>query len=168
MGSKKEKKETIPKLMLVIRIRGAAHNNYKIEDTMKMLRLHKPNHAVIVFADKTVLGMLHKVKDYVAYGEIKEDILIKLLQNRALLVGNKPLTVEHLKNKAPETPDFESLAKALIDGKVKVKDIYNLKPVFRLHPPRGGHRGTIKKAYNAGGTLGFVGEAINSIALKMI
>ncbi|MCP4761729.1 MAG: 50S ribosomal protein L30 [archaeon] len=154
--------------MMVIRIRGSVHVNYKIEDTMKMLRLHKPNHSTILYADKSVLGMLKKVKDYCAFGEISEEVLLKLLRNRALIIGNNPLTNEHLKNKSPETPNIKSLAKALMDGKVKIKDIYNLKPVFRLHPPRGGHRGSIKKHYNSGGVLGNVGTYINILTERMI
>ena len=53
-------------------------------------------------------------------------------------------------------------------GEVKLKDINELKPVFRLAPPKGGHRGTIKKAFHAGGTLGNVSEYINVLASKMM
>lgn len=167
MPKNKKNEEPEPKLMLVIRIRGAPHMNYKIEDTLKMLRLHKVNHAIVIFADKTIYGMLQKVKDYIAYGEIDETILLRLLRNRALLKGNVPLTEEHLKNKT-EFTDLKSLAKALIEGKVKFKDIYNIKPIFRLHPPKGGFRGTIKKPFGSGGTLGNVGAYINQLAVKMI
>ncbi|MHA1338675.1 MAG: 50S ribosomal protein L30 [Promethearchaeota archaeon] len=165
--NKKEKSDFQPKLMLVIRIRGAPHMNYKIEDTLKMLRLHKPNHGTVLFGTPTVMGMLNKVKDYVAFGEVDENILIKLLQRRAYLKGQKPLTEEHIRKKT-RFSNFNELAKALFNGEIQLKDIYNLKPVFRLHPPKGGYRGSIKKPFNSGGTLGNVGTYINVIAAKMI
>ena len=92
MPKKKKESQIEPKLMLVIRIRGKVHINYKIEDTLKMLRLHKVNHAVVLYADKTVHGMLNKIKDYVVYGEIQEDLLLTLLKKRTFLEGNIPLT----------------------------------------------------------------------------
>lgn len=167
LPKKKKESQIEPKLMLVIRIRGKVHINYKIEDTLKMLRLHKVNHAVVLYADKTVHGMLKKIKDYVAYGEIQEDLLLTLLKKRTFLEGNKPLTEIHLKNKT-NFPDMKKLSTALMEGKIKLKDIYKIKPIFRLHPPRGGFRGSIKKSYNSGGVLGFVGKNINTVAKKMV
>ncbi|MHA1821730.1 MAG: 50S ribosomal protein L30 [Promethearchaeota archaeon] len=164
---KETEEQSQPKLFLVIRVRGAPHMNYKIEDTLKMLRLHKVNHGTILIGNKTNMGMLKKVKDYVAFGEITEEVLEKLLRKRVLLVGNKPLTEEHIKNKT-EFSDIKSLVAALMEGKIKFKDIYNVKPIFRLHPPRGGYRGSIKKPFNAGGTLGNVGSYINELALRML
>ena len=167
MPKKKKESQIEPKLMLVIRIRGKVHINYKIEDTLKMLRLHKVNHAVVLYADKTVLGMLKKIKDYVVYGEIQEDLLLTLLKKRTFLEGNKPLTEIHLKSKT-DFPNMKKLTAALMEGKIKLKDIYKIKPIFRLHPPRGGFRGSIKKSYNSGGVLGFVGKNINIVAKKMV
>ena len=167
MLKKKKESQIEPKLMLVIRIRGKVHINYKIEDTLKMLRLHKVNHAVVLYADKTVLGMLKKIKDYVVYGEIQEDLLLTLLKKRTFLEGNIPLTEIHLKSKT-DFPNMKKLTAALMEGKIKLKDIYKIKPIFRLHPPRGGFRGSIKKSYNSGGVLGFVGKNINIVAKKMV
>ncbi len=167
MTKGKDSTETENKLMLVIRIRGAPNMNYKIADTLKMLRLHKTNHACLVFANKSIMGMLRKAKDYIAYGEVDKDIVVKLLNNRALIKGNIPLTDKHIKKYSKFTT-VKAFAEGLINGEVQLKDINDLKPVFRLHPPIGGHRGTIKKHYHAGGTLGHVGEFINVLASKMM
>ncbi len=167
MAKGKDSTKTESKLMLVIRIRGAPHMNYKIEDTLKMLRLNKVNHASLVFADKSIMGMLRKAKDYIAYGEVDKAIVLKLLQNRALIKGNLPLTDKHVKKYSKFTT-VKAFADGLMKGEVKLNEVNELKPVFRLHPPIGGHRGTIKKHYHAGGTLGHVGEFINVLARKMI
>ncbi|MBN2154722.1 MAG: 50S ribosomal protein L30 [Candidatus Lokiarchaeota archaeon] len=167
MAKEKGSTKTENKLMLVIRVRGAPHMNYKIHDTLKMLRLNKVNHASLVFADKSMMGMLRRAKDYIAYGEVDKETVLKLLNNRALVKGNLPLTDKHIKKHSKFT-SVKAFADALISGEVKLNDINELKPVFRLHPPIGGHRGTVKKHYHAGGTLGHVGEFINVLASKMI
>jgi large subunit ribosomal protein L30 len=115
------------------------------------------------------MGMLNKCKDYIAYGEIDEKALLRLLRVRGKVEGNKPLTDEHIKN-LTKYKNLKEFSKALLSGEIQYKtaDVYKLKPVFRLHPPRKGHRGTIKKHYNEGGTLGYVDQFINELIHKMI
>jgi len=168
----KDKSDTgyTPKLYIAVRIRGAPGMKRKILDTLKMLRMHKVNHGVLIWAEKSYRGMLNKCKDYIAYGEIDEKTLIRLMRIRGKVEGNKPLTDEHIKN-LTKYKDIEEFAKALLKGEIlyRTKDIYKLKPVFRLHPPRKGHRGTIKKHYGEGGTLGLVPpKYINDLIQKMI
>ncbi|MBW2996888.1 uL30 family ribosomal protein [Candidatus Woesearchaeota archaeon] len=50
-------------------------------DTLKMLRLHKKYTCVLVQNDPSNLGMIKKVKDYVAYGEV-DDATISLLEQK--------------------------------------------------------------------------------------
>lgn len=161
--------ESIPKLYFAIRIRGAPGMKTKIIDTLKMLRMHKVNHGVLIWGTPSFIGMLSKCKDYISFGEIDEKTLIRLLRVRGKVEGNNPLTEEHIKN-LTKYKNFKDLAKALLSGEIKYseKDIYKIKPIFRLHPPRKGHRGTIKKHYNEGGSLGNVGIYINEIIHKML
>jgi len=49
-----------------------------------------------------------------------------------------------------------------------LKDLPGVKPVFRLHPPRKGFKGSIKKSYRAGGEAGYRGEAINDLIRRMV
>ncbi|MCK4480545.1 MAG: 50S ribosomal protein L30 [Candidatus Lokiarchaeota archaeon] len=172
MAKKKSKsKETnlTPKLYFAVRIRGAPGMRGKILDTLKILRMHKVNHGVLLWGTSSYRGMLLKCKDYIAYGEIDAKTLIRLLRVRGKVEGNKSLTEEHIKN-LTNYKNFRELTKALLNGEIQYreKDIYNIKPVFRLHPPRKGHKGTIKKHYNEGGTLGNVGIFINVLIHKMI
>ena len=76
MAKKKVKfKETeeVPKLIFAIRIRGSPGMRRKILDTLKMLRMHKVNHGVLVWGIPSYKGMLVKCKDYIAFGEIDEE-----------------------------------------------------------------------------------------------
>ncbi len=166
---KSKETEYIPKLYFAVRLRGAPGMRRKILGTLKMLRMHKVNHGVLIWGTKSYKGMLIKCKDYVAYGEIDGKTLIRLLRVRGKVEGNESLTEEHVRN-LTNYKNFRELAKALLNGEIQYreKDIYKIKPVFRLHPPRKGHRGSIKKHYGEGGTLGDVGLYINGLIHKML
>ena len=112
-------------------------------------------------------GMLKRVKDYVAWGEISEDMLELLLKRRGRLEGGKRLTEVYLRDNTP-FESFKALAHALCSGEVKMQELtrYKIKPVLRLHPPRKGHRG-IKRSVKQGGELGYHGTAINELLYKM-
>ena len=153
------------KLLAVIRLRGRVNVNRKIKDTLAMLRLHRRYHCVIVPDTPSYKGMLNVVKDYVTYGEVKAETLALLLRKRGKLVGNKPLTDEYVKEKTGYN-SIDEFAKAVVEGKASLKDLPDLKPVFRLHPPRGGLKST-KWSYGVGGDLGYRGEAINQLLYKM-
>ena len=168
-SNSKEEIDFTPKLIFAVRIRGAPGMKRKILDTLKMLRMHKVNHGVLIWAEKSYEGMLNKCKDYIAYGKIDEKTLVRLLRVRGRVEANKPLTDEYIKN-LTEYKNIKDFSKALLNGKIQYREkyVYKLKPVFRLHPPRKGHRGSIKKHYAEGGTLGNVGEHINVLIYKMM
>ena len=95
MSKKKLKsklKEFTPKLFFAIRIRGAPGMKGTIRDTLKMLRMHKVNHGVLVWGVPSYKGMLQYVKDFIAFGEVDEKTLIRLLRVRGRIEGNQPLT----------------------------------------------------------------------------
>lgn len=149
----------------VVRLRGQVNVRYTIEDTMKLLRLHKVNHCVILPEDPHYKGMVQKVKDYVAYGKVDAKALAELLENRGRLEGGSRLTEEYVRENTPY-PSVQAFAEAVIEGKASLKDIPGLKPVFRLHPPRKGHAG-IKRTVQQGGVLGNHDTDINMLLHKM-
>ena len=130
-----------------------------------MLRLTRINHAVILPDNPSYHGMLVKSKDYITWGEINQETLTQLIEKRGRLPGNKKITPEELKEKG-NYPSALKLAQAIIKGKAKLEDV-GLKPVFRLHPPRKGYK-DIKMSYQEGGTLGYRGEEITTLIMKMI
>lgn len=149
----------------LVRVRGDVNVRGTIKDTLKMLRLHRVNHCVLLNDNPHNAGMIQKVKDYVAYGVIDAATLEEMLINRGRLEGDLKLTEEYV----AENTDYDSikaLAQAIYDGDVTVKDVPKLKPVFRLHPPRKGHAG-MKRTVQQGGVLGNHGEDINKLLKKM-
>ncbi len=160
------------KLYAIIRIRGRIDVSPDVEYTLKLLRLHKKFHCVIYPADQPGLnGMLQKANGWITWGEIDEDTLVELLRRRGRIVGDKPLTDEYIDNhlsKYGVHGGIRGLAKALLEGRVKLHKLDGIKPVFRLHPPRGGFKRSTKRPYRDGGELGYRGEAINELIRRML
>ena len=82
----------------VVQVRGVVKTRSDIKDTLKMLRLHHINHCVLVPDTPENLGMIRKVKDYVAYGEADSATIETLLLTRGRVIGDAPLTDEYIKS----------------------------------------------------------------------
>ncbi len=154
-------------MFAIIRLRGDVNVNPDIRYTLGLLRLHKVNHCVLAEENEYSRGMIKKVKDYVAWGEISEETLVAMLQNRGRLQGGKRLTEENIRE-TTSVGTFKELAQALRSGEITSKELaaQGIKPVFRLHPPRKGHKG-LKRSVQEGGELGYHGEQINELLQKM-
>jgi len=152
-------------MYVVVQVRGVVNANREIKDTLKMLRLHHVNHCVLVPDTPAYLGMIRKVKDYVAYGEVDADALGIVLNTRGRLTANQKLTDEYVKENT-NFADINAFAKALCAGAAQVSDIPGLKPVLRLHPPRKGYK-SIKRTFQQGGALGNYGSKINDLLYRM-
>ncbi len=153
-------------MLAVIRIRGSIGVKKDLNNTMKMLRLFRVNHLVLVNEEKQSRKMVEKVQDYVTFGEITSETLEKVLIKRAVIKGNKKVSVDFLKEK--KINSFKELAEKLTAKEVSLKEL-EIKPVFRLSPPKKGfERAGIKKAFSAGGVLGYRATEINKLISKMI
>lgn len=150
----------------VIRLRGVHNLQPQTKDTLKFLRLHRVNHCVVLPDNETTTGMLQRAKDYVTWGPITPDALADLIRTRGRLVGDKPITDDHVKQNT-SYGDIAALAKAICDGEFLYKDLADVKPLFRLHPAKKGLEG-IKRSYRNGGALGPRGEAINDLLGRMV
>ncbi len=140
-------------MIAVIRICGNVNIKAGTRETLNRLNLRKKYSCVVLRPVKDRLGMIKRVKDFVAFGEIKKDVFEKLVKERGQLI-DKTKKVEA--KKAVE--EFE---------KGKRFEELGLKPFFRLHPPRGGidskkHFGVAK------GILGNNKEHINQLIERML
>ncbi|VVB56079.1 50S ribosomal protein L30 [uncultured archaeon] len=149
----------------IVKLRGEVKTRQDIRDTLRMLRLDRVNHCVVVPETPTYHGMIHKAKDYVAWGVITPETLAEILENRGKLEGGDDLTEEYLSENT-KFKSFKELAKAICEGSISISDIPKMKPVFRMHPARKGLKGT-KRTFQEGGDLGFHGTEINALLTKM-
>jgi len=152
-------------MIAVVRVRGVVNVRMDVEETLRRLRLFKPNHCVIIPETDAYIGMINKVKDWVAYGEIDLETLKLLLRERGRITGNKPLTNEICEKLGFK--DIDSLAEAIYSGLLSFKELKIIKPVFRLHPPSKRYYRNAKKHYPEG-SLGYWGKDIRKLIERMI
>lgn len=181
VAAEAKREEVVYPRYAVVRIRGVVNTPRDVESTLDYLRLRRKFVMTLVVARPEVEGMLRKVQNWVTWGEIDADTLAQVLAKRGRIVGDKPLTLEHLRKYGWQS--YEELALAYVSGEIdkiacpkrgawprkdgKVLCIPYLKPFFRLHPPIGGFKDT-KRGFSEGGDLGYRGPEINDLILRMI
>lgn len=155
------------KVVLAIRVRGQVKVRPQIEDTLGKLLLGRLHQARVMKLTPSLQGMVTKVKDYITWGEIDEETAILLLTKRGRLPGNKRLTDAYVKSNSSYRT-VKAFAKAIAEGNAAVTDVENLKPVFRLTPPKKGYKGKKNLPLAMGGITGYRGSEINALAQRMI
>jgi large subunit ribosomal protein L30 len=142
----------------VIRIRGSVDVPGKVKDTLYLLKLRKKFVAVILEKSRENMGMVDKVKDYVAFGGINPETFKQLLMKRGKKQGDKPIEIG---GKA-----IDDFIKNFLENKTNFTEI-KIKPFFRLHPPKGGFKKSIRLPFPKG-VLGNHEEKINDLIIKML
>ena len=152
-NSPAEKVKTEPQAKLaVVLVRGMVNVTQSVKDTLKMLKLNRKNHCVIIANNPVNVGMLRKVKDYATWGELDENTFKELVEKRG----------EEYKSRLGDFKKKYSYKVLEVNGK-------KYKPYFRLNPPRKGFgRKGIKMAFNVGGALGYRKEKINDLVQRML
>lgn len=140
-------------MILVIRISGLVDVPRTLQEGLFRIRLKRKYSATLLRPTPENLKLLRHLRNHVAFGEIDEDTLSALVEKRA-----------ELKNKS------KKLSLANIINQIEKKDMksWEIKPFFRLHPPRGGidskkHFGTSKKS-----VLGDNKKEINNLVRRML
>ncbi len=157
-AEKTENKEKVKspqsnKKIAVILVRGLVNVKETVKDTLKMLRLTRKNHCVILDNTPINMGMIKKAKDYITWGEIDDQTQAELISKRS---------------QAYEGPETCS------KGKIKYNKFFvhegkKYKKYFRLNPPRKGFgRKGIKIPFKVGGGIGYRGEKINELIKNML
>jgi large subunit ribosomal protein L30 len=149
-----------------VRVRGIVNVKPDIKRTLQLLQLTRVNHCVLLEENASIKGMLQIAKDYITWGEIDKAILSELIDSRGKLDGDKDLTEDYIKS-ATSYNNLEKLSQAIIDNKFKYKDIPNVKPIFRLSPPKKGYEG-IKRSFVNKGAIGYRRKEINKLLERMI
>jgi large subunit ribosomal protein L30 len=138
---------------IVVNLRGRINATERVKRTLRMLNIPKKHMATIVPNSASYIGMLNKVRQRVAWCEANIEMVKMLLEKRGRKLGDKRLTEEDVK--ALGFNSFEDFAKALVEDKVRLKDFEQLKPFFRLSPPRKGFLRSTRREHPQGGVLGY-------------
>ncbi len=138
-------------MICVIRIHGQVGLKREIAETLSRLRLRKKYACIVINPTKEQLGMIKKLRDFVAFGEIDEKTFKKLIEKRGQLVDKT------------KKVDRKKTSEELWKGK-SYKNL-NLKPFFRLHPPQ---KGIKSKLHFPKGVLGDNKKEINKLVERML
>ena len=63
----------VSELVAAVRVRGVTGVRYDMKKTMECLNLHRKNYCVVLEKKPSVVGMLKKIKDFAAWGEISNE-----------------------------------------------------------------------------------------------
>ena len=154
------------KCIVAVRVRGVISAPKQVRETLEMLNLKRNNYAVLIDNRPSFLGMLKTAQNFITWGEASKETVRMLIKERGRTLGNKRLTDEYAQKIGYKSLD--ELAQAVFNCQVKYWKLPNIQPVFKLHPPKKGFKGKIKRAYGAGGELGYRGEKINELIKRMI
>ena len=138
-------------MICIIRIRGEVNLDRKTKDTFERLRVGRKYSCVVINPNKEQEGMIKKVRNLIAFGNIDRETFRRLIEARGQKIDKK------------KKIDAKTAVEELEKGK-KYEDL-NLKPFFRLHPPRGG---IDSKVHFPKGILGDNKEKINELVLRML
>ncbi len=153
---------------LIIRIRGQPDLRPEARTTLRLLRLDRI-YVATVYPDNLpgIQGMLRTAQSAITWGEVDVYTLASLIQRRGRLIGERPITDEWVKERL-KMGGVGELAERVAKNEVKYYELesYGVKPFFRLHPPSGGFKRSIKRLY-PDGELGYRGKDINELAQRM-
>ena len=138
-------------MILAIRISGLVEIPKEVNEALFRMRLRRKYCAVLIRETPENMKLLQHVRNFIAYGDVNDETLALLLQKRAVSTNNKKID-----------------AKAVIlQLKNKNLDDLDIKPFFRLHPPRGGIDSKIHFPIKKG-VLGDNKEKINDLVRRML
>jgi large subunit ribosomal protein L30 len=145
---------------VVLRIKGTVHVPHWARYTLDNLSLYKKFWATILPETPESIGMLRKIKDFVAWSHVDASFVKELLEKRGKTIGSKPLKL--LPDSAPYN-DIDELAADLAKDKIRLSSLQMVKPWFALNPPRGGFKRKTKTQYHQKGVLGEDKELVEII-----
>lgn len=138
-------------MILVIRIAGQVKIPGDVDETLYRMNIRKKYTATILENNKVTKKLLNKVRNFVAYGEIDDELLQKILEKRGKRVDKKKI-------------DSEKAVKEISKKSLREQGI---KPFFGLHPPLKGIDS--KKHFGVGkGVLGNNGKEIKKLVERML
>lgn len=150
--------------LLVVNLRGLVNTRAPIRTTLNQLKVAKRFNATIVPNDDVHAGMLNLAKEHLAWCQLNADLAEKLLKSRSeRSSGNRVLESEIAK----EHGSFHEIASGLENGTIKLSAIEEMRPFFRLSPPRGGFKRSIRRQYLDGGILG-PNKELQSLVERML
>ena len=131
---------------------GQINSSKAVRQALHELWVAKKFSASVVNDDAPTVGMLKLCKDYVSWAPVDEGLLGDLLKKRGMVSTSKALDQGSLKQLGFKS--HEDLASKMVKDKVRLSAVKGILPYFRLAPPRGGFRLSMRRQSTEKGVLG--------------
>jgi large subunit ribosomal protein L30 len=139
-------------LLLVVNLHGKINSPRAARRAMGELKAERRFTASVLTDDVTTLGMLRACKDYVAWGPLEKEMLATLLEKRGMVSETRKLDAEALSGLGVKT--YEDLAGKMMAEGLRLSALGGVRPFFKLSPPRGGFKKSLRRQSGEGGVLG--------------
>ncbi len=152
-------------LLLVVNLHGQINSSAPVRKALNELWVAKKFSASVVTDDAPTVGMLRLCKDYVAWCPIDEGLLTDLLKRRGMVSSSKSLDADNLKELGYKK--HEDLAARMLKEQVRLSAVNGVLPYFRLAPPKGGFKMSLRRQATERGLLGN-NPKLDAIVRRMI
>ena len=152
-------------LLLVVNLHGQINSSTPVRKALNELWVAKKFSASVVTDDPPTVGMLKLCKDYVAWCPIDEGLLADLLKKRGMTSGTRSLDAATLKELGYKK--HEDLAARMVKDQVRLSALNGVLPYFRLAPPKGGFKMSLRRQATERGLLGS-NPMLDAIVRRMI
>jgi len=152
-------------LILVVNLHGQINSSAPVRKALNELWVAKKFSASVVTDDAPTVGMLRLCKDYVAWCPLNEELLADLLKKRGRVSTARPLDAATLKELG--FSKHEELAAKMVKDQMRLSAVDGVLPYFRLAPPRGGFRSSLRRQATERGLLGS-NPKLDAIVRRMI
>jgi large subunit ribosomal protein L30 len=139
-------------LLLVVNLHGVINSSAPVRKALEELKVSRKFSASVVTDDPPTVGMLKLCKDYVAWSPLEVSFLSALLKKRGMVSSTQTLDQTSLKNLGYKK--YEDLAAKMVKDQLRLSAVDGLRPFFRLAPPKGGFKRSLRRQFSERGTLG--------------
>ncbi|QQG49366.1 MAG: hypothetical protein HY247_03410 [archaeon] len=139
-------------LLLVLNLHGAINSPGPVRKALEELKVARRFSASVVTDDPNTVGMLKLCKDFVAWSDLDADFLASLLKKRGMVTETKELDAASLKELGFKS--HEEMAGRMLKEGLRLTAVGGIRPYFRLAPPKGGFRRSMRRQASENGILG--------------
>lgn len=152
-------------LLLVVNLHGSINSPGPVRKALNELKVARRFSASVVADETPTVGMLQLCKDYIAWAPVEEKLLAELLKKRGMVSAAKNLNEASLKRLGYK--NHEDMAAKMVKGEVRLSSVDGVLPFFRLAPPKGGFKRSLRRQFTERGTLGS-NPGLEEIVRRMI
>ena len=131
---------------------GQINSSAPVRKALNELWVSRKFSASVVADDAPTVGMLRLCKDYVAWCPVNEELLSELLKKRGMVSATRTLDAATLKELGYKR--HEDLAAKMVKDQTRLSAVNGVLPYFRLAPPKGGFKLSLRRQATERGLLG--------------